>query len=132
MSRSAGPAHPDMSPRRLERLGGMHMKRKSARRLALLLPVLALAWPPAGPVAAQTSTPAPAVAAQDAPPLEPAAMETLKRMSDLLKGAKSFTFTYRTAREQQAQTGQMVDFLHLNTVTLVRPNKLRLELTGEI
>src|SRR5262245_35413973 len=107
------------------------MRRKDLESLALLWLLLVL--PCAGPAAAQSQGgQAPAVAAQDAPPLEPAAMDTLKRMSDLLKSAKSFTFTYRTVREQQAQTGQMVDFLHLTKVTLVRPNKLRLEVTGEI
>ena len=48
------------------------------------------------------------------------------------KGAKSFAFTYRTAHEQMAQTGQMVDFIHLSKVTLVRPDKLRLEVTGDV
>jgi hypothetical protein len=95
--------------------------------------MLALAWTWARPTAAQAQAGhTPATAAQDAPPLEPAAMDTLKRTSDLLKGAKSFAFTYRTAHEQMAQTGQMVDFIHLSKVTLVRPDKLRLEVTGDV
>jgi hypothetical protein len=98
-----------------------------------LLLLVSLPLPGIGPAAAQSQGgQAPAVAAEDAPPLEPAAMDTLKRMGDLLKSAKSFTFTYRTVREQQAQTGKMVDFLHLTRVALVRPNKLRLDVTGEV
>ena len=107
------------------------MSRISARWIALLLsPTLALVGGGAGRVAAQTQTPV--VPAHEAPSLEPAAMDTLKRMSDLLKNAKSFTFTYRSAHEQVAQTGQMVDFIHLSRVTLVRPNRLRIEVAGDI
>ena len=107
------------------------MSRMSARWIALLLsPTLALVGGGAGRVAAQTQTPV--VPAHEAPSLEPAAMDTLKRMSDLLKNAKSFTFTYRSAHEQVAQTGQMVDFIHLSRVTLVRPNRLRIEVAGDI
>src|SRR6185503_3109756 len=99
------------------------MSRISARWIALLLsPTLALVGGGAGRVAAQTQTPV--VPAHEAPSLEPAAMDTLKRMSDLLKNAKSFTFTYRSAHEQVARTGQMVDFLDLSRVTPVRPNRL--------
>jgi hypothetical protein len=71
-------------------------------------------------------------ATQEAPPLEPPALDTLKRMSDVLKNAKSFTFTYRTVHEQVAQTGQIVDFFHLSKVALTRPNKLRLDVTGDV
>lgn len=74
----------------------------------------------------------PSTAPQEAPALEPAVMETLKRMSDLLKGATSFTFTYRPTREQVAQTGQIVDFLHVARVALTRPNQLRIDVTGTV
>jgi hypothetical protein len=105
------------------------MKLKGPRWLTvLLLPVLALPLLWVGPAIAQSQaggqTP-PAAATQDAPPVEPAAMDTLKRMSDVLKSAKSFTFTYRSVHEQVAQTGQIVDFFHLSRVALARPNKLR-------
>src|SRR5262249_31235873 len=95
-------------------------------------PALALVW--AAPAAAQSQTgPAPpAAAAPEAPPLEPAALDTLKRMGDLLKSARSFTFTYRTVHEQVAQTGQIVDFFHVVKVALTRPNKLRLDVTGDV
>lgn len=107
------------------------MTRTLARWLApLCLTMLALSCHWGGTVAAQTQ--APAAPAQDAPPLEPAAMDTLKRMGDLLKGAKSFTFTYQSIHEQAAQTGQMVTFIHLSRATIVRPNKLRLEVTGDV
>jgi hypothetical protein len=95
----------------------------------LALPLLGVRSSAAQAQAGQTPPPA---ATQEAPPLEPAAMDTLKRMSDLLKNAKSFTFTYRTVHEQVAQTGQIVDFFHLSQVALTRPNKLRLDVTGDV
>ncbi len=111
------------------------MDLKASRSLtAMFLCGLALALLWVGSAAAQSQagqTP-PAVAAQEAPPIEPAALDTLKRMSDLLKNAKSFTFTYRTVHEQVAQTGQIVDFFHHVKVALTRPNKLRLDVAGDV
>jgi hypothetical protein len=111
------------------------MKLKGPRWLTvLLLPVLTLPLG-VGPAVAQSQaggqTP-PAAETQDAPPVEPAAMDTLKRMSDVLKSAKSFTFTYRSVHEHVAQTGQIVDFFHLSKVALARPNKLRFDVTGDV
>jgi hypothetical protein len=111
------------------------MNLKASRWLtATLLCGLALAMLWVGSSAAQApagQTP-PAAATQEAPPLEPAALDTLKGMSDLLKNAKSFTFTYRTVHEQVAQTGQIVDFFHLSKVALTRPNKLRFDVSGDV
>jgi len=105
------------------------MRRKSAGWLTMAAVVLA--W--AGAATAQSQAGQSSTSAvQEAPPLEPVAMDTLKRMSDLLKSAKSFSFTYRTAHEQMAQTGQMVDFVHLAKVAIARPNKLRFEVTGDV
>src|SRR5262245_20140357 len=111
------------------------MELKAFKRLtAVLLCGLALALLGVRSSTAQSqAAPAPPpTAPQEAPPLEPAAMDTLKRMSDVLKTAKSFTFTYRTVHEQVAQTGQIVDFFHLSRVALTRPNKLRFDVTGDV
>src|SRR5215468_8838865 len=105
------------------------MRRKSAGWLTMAAVVLA--W--AGAAAAQSQAGQSSTSAvQEAPPLESVAMDTLKRMSDFLKSAKSFTFTYRTSHEQMAQTGQMVDFVHRAKVAIARPNKLRFEVTGDV
>jgi hypothetical protein len=111
----------------------MELKR-SRWLVAMLLPGLAapLLWVGSSAAQSQSGQTPSTTAPQEAPALEPAAMETLKRMSALLKGAKSFTFTYRTAREQVAQTGQIVDFLHVARVALTRPNKLRIDITGTV
>ena len=110
------------------------MKLNASRSLiALLLSVLVAPLSGGSAVAQQPAGQAPLTTAPPgAAALEPAVMETLKRMSDLLKGAKSFTFSYRTAREQVAQTGQIVDFLHVARVALTRPNKLRIDITGTL
>ena len=102
--------------------------------IAMLLPGLALPLLWVGSSVAQSQAgPTPSTtAAPEAPALEPAVLETLRRMSDLLKSAKSFTFTYRSAHEQVAQTGQIVDFLHVTKVALTRPNKLRIDVTGAV
>jgi NAD(P)-dependent dehydrogenase (short-subunit alcohol dehydrogenase family) len=70
---------------------------------------LALLW--VGSSAAQSPpgpTP-PTAATQEAPSLEPAAMDTLKRMSDVLKNARSFTFTYRTVARDLGPRGITVN-----------------------
>lgn len=111
------------------------MDLKRSRGLtAFVLPMLAFSWLWVGSAAGQSQTgqTPPVAEPQEAPPLEAAAMDTLKRMSDLLKSAKSFTFTYRTVHEQVAQTGQIVDALHLSRVALIRPNKLRVEVMGNV
>jgi len=111
------------------------MDQKASRWLTaslLCVPALALLWVVPAAAQSQTGPAPPAAAAPEAPPLEPAALDTLKRMGDLLKSARSFTFTYRTVHEQVAQTGQIVDFFHVVKVALTRPNKLRLDVAGDV
>src|SRR5262245_54682863 len=105
------------------------MRRKSAGWLTMAAVVLA--WAGAATAqsqAGQSST----SAAQEAPPLEPVAMDTLKRMSDLLKGPKGLSVRYRTAHEQMGQTGHMVDLLHLANAAIALLNKLRFEVTDDV
>jgi hypothetical protein len=65
-------------------------------------------------------------------PIEPNALETLQRMSDLLKNATKITFTANTTREQPATTGQMLEFFYTSHVSMVRPNLLRIDIQGDI
>ena len=65
-------------------------------------------------------------------PIEPVALETLQRMSDLLKNATKITFTANTTREQPATTGQLLEFFYTSRVSLVRPNLFRVDVEGDI
>lgn len=96
-----------------------------------------LVAPGVAPLEAQTAPKtAPAPAATPAPPpppppLEPAALERLKAMSELLKGTARFTFRAVTDREAPSDLGQMVDFVSVSKVTVERPNKVRVDTTGD-
>jgi hypothetical protein len=74
---------------------------------------------------AQQSTPT-------ANPIEPNALQTLQRMSDLLKNASQITFTAKTTREQPATTGQLLEFFYTSRVSMVRPNLFRIDIQGDI
>jgi hypothetical protein len=76
---------------------------------------------PAPPVA----TPAPP------PPLEPAVLDRLKAMSDFLKAAPRFTFKAVTDRETPSVNGQMLDFVSVSRVSVERPDKVRVDTTGD-
>ncbi len=84
------------------------------------------------PAAAQTPAPAPVATPVPPPPLEPAALERLKAMSDLLKGAHSFSFKALTDREQLSVNGPMLDFFVASTIAVARPNRLRVDTTGDL
>lgn len=79
----------------------------------------------------QTGTP-PKKAPSPAPALEPAALEKLKGMSDLLKNTGSFTFTARTVREQRTTSGQMLDFFGVSRFAVARPNRMRVDSKGDL
>jgi hypothetical protein len=64
--------------------------------------------------------------------IEPNALETLRRMSDLLKNATKITFTADTTREQPATTGQLLEFFYTTHVSMVRPNLFRMDVEGDI
>ena len=65
------------------------------------------------------------------PPLEPATLARLKAMSDLLKGTPRFTFRAVTDRETPSETGPMLDFVSVSKVTVERPDKVRVDTTGD-
>jgi hypothetical protein len=76
---------------------------------------------PAPPVA----TPAPP------PPIEPAVLDRLKAMSDFLRAAPRFTFKAITDRETPSTNGQMLDFVSVSRVSVERPDKVRVDTTGD-
>ena len=59
------------------------------------------------------------------------ALASLKRMSDTLAAAKSFTYKSRAIFEIPAKTGQFVTLFSHAEVALKRPDKLRVSMTGE-
>ena len=63
--------------------------------------------------------------------IDPSATELLKRMSDALAAAKSFSFQARTMSEEPAGNGQFVDIFTVAKVEMVRPNMLKVEEAGE-
>jgi hypothetical protein len=107
------------------------LRTRSRNRLAAALSAAALLlW--ALPAAAQTPAPAPAATPAPPPPLEPAALDRMKAMSDLLKSAGSFTFAARTAREHPSVNGQMLDFFNASRVVVSRPNRVRVDMKGDL
>jgi hypothetical protein len=66
------------------------------------------------------------------PPLEPEALARLKAMSDLLKGASSFTFKASTDREQPSTAGPMLDFFSVSQIAITRPNQFRVDSKGDL
>jgi hypothetical protein len=67
-----------------------------------------------------------------APIRQQKALDLLKRMSDTLMTAKAFTYRSRGAIELRAKTGQFVTLFGESEVALERPNKLYVEVTGEV
>jgi hypothetical protein len=59
------------------------------------------------------------------------ALDLLKRMSDKLAAAKSFTFRSRSTIEAPGGTGQFLNFFAQSEVALVRPNKLEAKVRGD-
>ena len=82
--------------------------------------------------AAPKAVPVPEATPAPAPPIEPAALERMKAMSELLKGAGSFSFAARTARERPSVNGQMLDFFSASRVEVSRPNRIRVEAKGDL
>ena len=116
----------------------------------ILLPVIVIAFSVQGcahqektPVNMQTSTPAKVAEQQTVPKLEspappPApiieqyALDRLKQMSDKLASTKAFTYHSSSFMELQAVTGQFLTFFIDSEVALQRPNKLRVNVSGDV
>ena len=78
--------------------------------------------------AAQPENPAP----PPAPIIEKYALDRLKQMSDKLTSAKAFTYHSNSFVEMQAVTGQFLTFFTDVDVALQRPNKLRVDASGDM
>jgi hypothetical protein len=81
---------------------------------------------PATPVAAK-----PAYVPAPAPVVEQYALDRLKQMSDTLIASKSFSYRSESSIELQSKTGQFITFFTEVDVALQRPNKLRMNLSGD-
>jgi len=101
--------------------------------LAATLLALAPARSLAQGTAAKPAPPAPGPTPAPPPPLEPAALDRLKAMSDMLKAAPRFTFKSVTDREtpSASTSGQMLDFVSVSRISVERPNKVRVDTTGD-
>lgn len=114
------------------------------RHTAALLTALALGGALLSPSAsfAQTTTPAPAAATPQEQPadtgtstppqppqpvMQQAALDLLKKMSDTLAAAQTFSVDVRDMREVRTTPGQMMTLISDATITVQRPNKLRVE-----
>jgi hypothetical protein len=81
------------------------------------------------PVAA---TPKAQVAPAPAHIIEQHALDRLKQMSDGLIAAKAFTYKSNGIVEMLADTGQFLTFITEADVALQRPNKLRVNVSGDV
>lgn len=77
---------------------------------------------------AQPETPTP----PPPPIIEQYALDRLKQMSDKLTSAKAFTYHSNSFVELQAKTGQFLTFFTDAEVALQRPNKLRVNVSGDL
>jgi hypothetical protein len=84
-----------------------------------------VATKPAPPVTQSAFVPAPA------PVVQQHALDRLKQMSDKLIASKSFSYRSKSAIELQSETGQFVTFFTEAEVTLQRPNKLHMTVSGD-
>jgi len=65
--------------------------------------------------------------------IDQAALNRLKQMSDTLTSAKSFTYHSKSFLELQApETGQLLTFVNHAELALQRPNKLRVDVEGDV
>ena len=55
------------------------------------------------------------------------ARASLMRMADFLGGAQRFGFTVRGGSDAVQQSGQKIEFSEMRTLTLSRPDRLRME-----
>ncbi len=67
-----------------------------------------------------------------APIIDQHALDRLKQMSEKLASTKTFTFHANSFIEVQAVTGQFLTFFTDSDVALQRPNKLRVNVSGDV
>jgi hypothetical protein len=131
----------------------MQNEQKYSRNMSsklILLPVIVLALSSQGcanqekiPVdvptqaAAKTAEQQPAAQAENpapppAPIIEQYALDRLKQMSDELASTKTISYHSNSFIERQAVTGQFLTFFVDSDVALQRPNKLRVNVSGDV
>jgi hypothetical protein len=71
-------------------------------------------------------------ASPPAPIIQQYALDRLKQMSDKLTSAREFTYHSNSSIELQAVTGQFITFFTDAEVGLQRPNKLRINVSGDV
>lgn len=64
-------------------------------------------------------------------PIEPEAIEALKKMGGFLRGLKTFQVRAEIARETVLDNGQKVQFAHTSTIVARSPDKLYAEVEGD-
>jgi hypothetical protein len=87
---------------------------------------------PAAPKAPEAAAPAETPENAPHPVMDQRALDLLKRMSDTLASAKSFTYRSRSSVEEPAATGQFLTFFGETQLALQRPNKLRAKVGGDL
>ena len=70
----------------------------------------------------------PCLAAAD---LDPEALAVLKATADSVGNAQSFSFRARVHRDRMSAKNEIVTFFSDNTVTVSRPDKVRMDISGE-
>jgi hypothetical protein len=73
----------------------------------------------------------PSVQAQE-PTIEPEATRLLKRMTDYLGGLESFSLDADNMLEDVLLSGQKIQYDFTSEVLIQRPNKVRVERTGDL
>ncbi|MGO9830776.1 MAG: DUF2092 domain-containing protein [Myxococcaceae bacterium] len=68
----------------------------------------------------------------DSAPFEPAAFDILRRMSAFLASSQTLAFAVRGYSEEPATTGQMVAFYRTSHVQLQRPDRVRIDVRGDV
>ena len=90
-------------------------------------PTLAVGELPAGAPALDESAQAEEPDADDEPAIDEQAIDVLNRMADTLAQAKGFRVTIRSNYDVVQDTGEKIEFSERRTVTLNRPDALRVE-----
>jgi hypothetical protein len=67
-----------------------------------------------------------------APAVDPAAVQTLKKMTDFLDGLQQFSVNSQSVVEEMHVSGHRVDYDLSASVTVKRPNMLKTERTGQM
>jgi hypothetical protein len=65
------------------------------------------------------------------PDLDPQALDVLKQTVSSITGAKNYSFHVLIARDRLATNGQIITYFNDDSVTVSRPDKVRIDVDGE-